>query len=114
MTPNQQAWSAAKRRLAHSVAELGYPEELANLMARQLGSPKAMDRMAAYLDHARPRSMELIIDEMLAICSEIEAWREKKESQAAQAGYSAWLRSEDRLKAESGEDASRDSGQNLE
>ena len=91
MTPNQQAWSAAKRRLAHSVAELGYPEELANLMARQLGSPKAMDRMAAYLDHARPRSMELIIDEMLAICSEIEAWREKKESEEAQASYNAFL-----------------------
>ena len=36
------------------------------------------------------------MDEMLAICAEIEAWREKKESQEAQAGYNAWLRSEAR------------------
>ena len=40
----------------------------------------------------------MIVDEMLAITSEIDAWREKKESEAAQAGYSAWLRSGARLR----------------
>jgi hypothetical protein len=38
----------------------------------------------------------MIVDEMLAIKAEIDAWREKKESQEAQAGYSEWLRSEER------------------
>ena len=52
--------------------------------------------MTAYLYHARPGSIETIVDEMLAITSEIEAWREKKESREAQAGYSAWLNSEAR------------------
>ncbi len=37
---------------------------------------------------------------MLAIKSEIEAWREKKESRDAQAAYSAWLRSETRMNME--------------
>ena len=31
------------------------------------------------------------MDEMLAICAEIETWREKKESQEAQARYNARL-----------------------
>ena len=35
----------------------------------------------------------MIIDEMLASCAEIEAWREKKESREAQEGYNRWLNS---------------------
>ena len=96
MTPNQRIWSYARNRLARSAAALGYPKELADLLAGELGSPKAIDRMASYLDLARPGSLEMIIDEMLAICAEIEAWREKKESQAAQEACNAWLRSEER------------------
>ena len=40
--------------------------------------------------------MELIVDEMLAIREEIEAWRKKAESREAQAAYSYWLNSEAR------------------
>ena len=100
MTPNQRAWAEARNRLARSAAALGYPEELADLLAGELGSPKAIDRMASYMYLARPGTLELVIDEMLAICAEIEAWREKKESRDAQMEYSAWLRSEERLEAE--------------
>lgn len=103
MTPNQQLWVRARNRLASAVEDLGYPAELADLLARQLGSPKAIDRMSSYLYQARPGSLETIVDEMLAICDEISAWREKKESQQAQAGYSAWLSSEARWKS-TGED----------
>ena len=98
MTPNQRIWALARNRLAASVADLGYPEEFADLLARQLKSPKAIDRMASWMDQARPNSMELIVDEMLAICEEIDAWREKKESREAQAGYSSWLNSAARLR----------------
>jgi len=97
MTPNQRLWVQARDRLAGAVISLGYPEEFAGLLAKQLGSPKAIDRMTAYLEHARPGSVEMIVDEMLAINAEIEAWREKKESREAQAGYSAWLSSGSRL-----------------
>ena len=47
-------------------------------MAKQLGSPKAIDRMTAYLNYEQPTNVNLVVDEMLAICSEIDAWREKK------------------------------------
>ena len=100
MATNREEWIQARNGLAVAVALLGYPEEFADLLAKQLGSPKAMDRMASYLNHARPGSMEMIVDEMLAIRAEIDAWRQKKESREAQAGYSAWLNSETRLRNE--------------
>ncbi|MBR2822272.1 MAG: hypothetical protein IKE24_01085 [Clostridia bacterium] len=100
MTPNQRQWSLSRNELARAVSALGYPAEFADLLAKQLGSPKAIDRLTSYLYHAKPHSLEMIVDEMLAIKSEIEAWREKKESQEAQAGYSAWLRSEERWNTE--------------
>ena len=99
MTQNQREWSFARDQLVKAVILLGYPAEFGELLARQLGSPKAIDRMTSYLYHAKPHSMEMIVDEMLAIKADIDAWREKKESQEAQAGYNAWLRSEERENA---------------
>ena len=96
MTPNQYLWAQARDRLAAAVEALGWPAEFADLLAKQLGSPKAIDRLASYLYQAKPASMEMIIDEMPAIRAEIDAWREKKENRAAQAGYSAWLNSPER------------------
>ena len=91
MTPNQQIWVQARDRLVAAVTGIGFSAELAELMARQLGSPKAIDRMTSYVYQARPRTEEMLVDEMLAICAEIETWREKKESQEAQARYNARL-----------------------
>lgn len=96
MTQNQRIWAQARDRLAAAVKTLGYPEEFADLLAKQLKSPQAIDRMTSYLYYAHPGSIETIVDEMLAICAEIDAWRGKKESREAQAGYSAWLNSETR------------------
>ena len=98
MTPNQRIWCRARNALARSLTKLGYPEEFADLLAGELGSPKAIERLDSYLNLARPGNPEMIIDEMLAICAEIEAWREKKESREAQEGYYAWLNSADRLR----------------
>ena len=98
MTQNQRQWALSRDGLAKAVASMGYPEDFADLLAKQLGSPKAIDRMASYLALARPGNLELIVDEMLAILSEIESWREKKESREAQAGYSSWLNSAARLR----------------
>ena len=91
MTPNQHLWAQAKERLVAAVTGLGYTAELAELMARELGSPKAIDRMTSYICQAHPRTEEMLVDEMLAIKGEIDAWREKKESQEAQARYNARL-----------------------
>ena len=91
MTPNQQIWVQARDRLVAAVTSLGYSAELAELMARELGSPKAIDRMTSYIRQAHPRTEEMLVDEMLASKGEIDAWREKKESQEAQARYNARL-----------------------
>ena len=96
MALNQQIWAQARDRLAAALAALGYPAELAGLLAKQLKSPRAIDRMTAYLHQARPRSLEMIVDEMLAICAEVDTWRQKKESEEAQESYNAWLDSEER------------------
>ena len=40
----------------------------------------------------------MLVDEMLVIYEQIKTWREKKESEAAQARYSAWLNSDEREK----------------
>ena len=99
-TPNQRMWAQARDRLAGTIKSLGFPEEFTDLLAKQLGSPKAIDRMTDWLYHVRPRSVEMVVDEMLAICSDIEAWKKKKESQEAQWGYTRWLNSETRWKNE--------------
>ena len=100
MTSAQRLWTLSRNQLAKAVSCLGYPEEFADLLAKQLGSPKAIDRMTDWLYHVRPRSVEMVVDEMLAICSDIEAWKKKKESQEAQWGYTRWLNSETRWKNE--------------
>ena len=80
-------WARTKNELVNEIVELGFPAELGEQIAKQLGSPKAMNRMLGYLYQMKPNSAELIVDEMLAICSEIDAWKEKKASEEANAYY---------------------------
>ena len=47
--------------------------------------------MAAYLNYEKLDDIQLIVDEMLAIQSEIDAWREKKDSEQANARYNEIL-----------------------
>ena len=88
---NHSEWTEAKNRLIQAVSSLGFPQEFGEVMARQLGSPKAIDRMTSYIYQAKPRTEEMLVDEMLAICEEINTWREKKASQEAQEKYNAYL-----------------------
>ncbi|MBP1585812.1 MAG: hypothetical protein ILP17_08985 [Lachnospiraceae bacterium] len=89
MTPisDHKEWSIARDDLIYSITSLGFPEELGYEIAKNLGSPKAMRRMNAYLRQVRPGSAELVVDEMLAIRAEIDSWRERKEAQEANARY---------------------------
>ena len=84
-------WNRTRDRLVAEIKKLGFREDLGFAVAKNLGSPKAMERMISYLVNVKPRKEELLIDEMLAICSEIEAWKEKKASQEANARYNEIL-----------------------
>ncbi|MCR4625789.1 MAG: hypothetical protein K5795_07490 [Lachnospiraceae bacterium] len=84
-------WLKTKERLISELKTLGFPKELGDEVARQLGGIKAMERMTAYLKYVKPRSAELVVDEMLAICSEIGAWRKKKEAEEANSAYNELL-----------------------
>ena len=91
MITNQLLWTRTKDELVESVKRLGFPAELGEAVAKHLGSPKAMERMISYVDYVKPKSEELIVDEMLAIRSEVDAWKEKKASEEANARYNEML-----------------------
>ena len=91
MIDNQVEWSIKRDELVYAIKQLGFPKELGEQIAKQLGSPKAMDRMLAYVYNVKPRTAELIVDEMLAICSDIETWHNKKAAQEANAKYNQML-----------------------
>ena len=91
MAANRTDWTRTKDELVQTVVKLGFPAALGEAIAGHLGSPKAMERMTAYLNYVKPKSEELIVDEMLAIRSEIDAWKEKKASEKANARYNEVL-----------------------
>ncbi len=87
----RKQWARSCEELVQAIRSLGFSDELGVQIAKMLGSPKAMQRMMGYLYNEKPNSAELIVDEALAICSEIELWREKKASEEANARYNELL-----------------------
>lgn len=88
---HRREWSKARDELSDTLEALGFPYELGDVIARYLGSPKAILRMRAYLENEKPKKTETVVDEMLAIRAEIDAWRERKSAQEANAQYNALL-----------------------
>ena len=87
MTEDQKKWVIAKGRMMDAMKVLGFPEALGDELVKNLGSPKAMDRMTSYLNNVKPKKAELVVDEMLSICSDIVRWKDKKELEQANAKY---------------------------
>ncbi len=88
-----EEWIQSKNELISAIISLGFPEELGNEIAKNLGSPKAISRMTAYLYNVKPKSVELVVDKMLAICSDVAAWKEQKATEEANARYNEMRRS---------------------
>ena len=88
---NRIIWEQSRDALVAVIVSLGFPAELGEMIARHIGSPKGIDRMTAYLQYERPTDDRMIVDEMLAISEEIEAWRKKKNSRASNAAYNELL-----------------------
>ncbi len=83
--------NTSRDNLIAAIVSLGFPKELGFLVAKHLGHPKAMERMAAYLRYTQPTDVNIIVDEMLAIREEIDRWREKKRNLEANSGYNEFL-----------------------
>ena len=49
MTDEQKTWIIARNRMMDALTGLGFPEALGDQIVRNLGSPKAMDRMTCHL-----------------------------------------------------------------
>ena len=62
MTEDQKKWIIAKGRMIDAMKVLGFPEALGNELVKNLGSPKAMDRMTSYLNNVKPKKAELVVD----------------------------------------------------
>lgn len=90
-TDHREEWRRSRDDLIRVLDSLGFPPDLGNAIAGHLGSPRAIDRMTAYLYNEKPKKAEVVVDEMLAIRSEIDAWRERKASREANAAYNALL-----------------------
>ena len=87
--------SDAYEDLLASVTAIGYPQDLATVLADELRGEKSIRRMAAYLRAARPKTMEEIADEMIAIIEQRDAWVKKKITERAQSSFNEFLNRED-------------------
>ena len=63
----------------------GYPENLCDLVTKNLNTDFTAARMIGYLSHYSHLSDVEVVDEMLAILSDRNAIMKKKESEKAQA-----------------------------
>lgn len=81
---------SAYQSLIDAIERLGYPQEFGVVLAQELRTDNAMERMTAYLRSARPSSPEEIADELLAITSMRDRWVEQKISEHANASLTAF------------------------
>ena len=91
MTSQQEEWAEKRNELIKALNSLGFESELGEALAKMLKSPKAIARMTAYLYYDKPKKAEVVVDEALAIMTEIELWRQKKEMEEANAKYNEML-----------------------
>jgi len=77
--------SAESQELYEDLAERGYAPEFCELISRELNTTWTANRMLGYLRYLPRLREEDIVDEMLAILSDRDRIRNKKESEYAQA-----------------------------
>lgn len=71
-------------QLYHMMLDRGYPEDLCDLVTRNLNTDFTATRMIGYLSHYSNLPDVEVVDEMLAILSDRNAIMKKKESEQAQ------------------------------
>lgn len=79
------------KALITAVTELGYPAELGELMAQNLGTESTVERMLQYVLRVQPPTAEEMVDEMLAICDERDKWVQKKKNEYYNRKVNEWI-----------------------
>ena len=82
---NMKARTEISMQLYHMMVERGYPENLCDLVTRNLNTDYTAARMIGYLSHYSNLPDVEVADEMLAILSDRNAIMRKKESEQTQA-----------------------------
>lgn len=100
----------AYRSLVRAVTGLGYPEEFAFVLSGELRSEDAMRRLTSYLLSARPTSPEEVVDEMLAIVQNRDAWIAHQMREQSNARLTQWYNRPDRPEPEAGDADGSDEG----
>ena len=82
---NQKPRTEISKQLYDIMVKRGYPENLCELVTRNLNTDFTVSRMIGYLSHYSYLPEVEVVDEMLAILSDRNEFIEKKESEKAQA-----------------------------
>ena len=77
--------TALSKQLYQIMLNRGYPENLCDLVTKNLNTEFTASRMIGYLSHYSHLPDVEVVDEMLAILSDRNAIMKKKESEKAQA-----------------------------
>ena len=80
-----------KEQLIQILQRYGYPREFGTVIAAELRTEKAMNRMISYLLQGKPSSAEEIADEMIAIEEVRQRWIQKKTAEYANQKYNELL-----------------------
>lgn len=80
--------------LYEELKRIGYPEELCDLISKNLNTDFTAQRMLGYLSYYDQPKVEDLVDEMLAILSDRNRIMQKKEAIAANARWNE-LRAQD-------------------
>ena len=76
--------TALSKQLYQIMMDRGYPENLCDLVTKNLNTDFTASRMIGYLSHYSHLPDVEVVDEMLAILSDRNAIMKKKESEKAQ------------------------------
>lgn len=76
--------SESSKKLYKELLRRGYDEELCRLISAELNTDFTAGRMLGYLRQFQDLPAEEIVDEMLAIEADRDAWVQKKQAEHAQ------------------------------
>ena len=86
-----EGWEKAYFELLGTLAHMGYPEQFGKEVVKNLGSEKLMRRMTQYLRSVRPKRIQDIVDEMLAIMEERNSWMLQRDARDINAKYNEMM-----------------------